>query len=521
MNPIPVVDLFAGPGGLGEGFSAYTDSDGNPVFDIVLSIEKQQDAHSTLELRSFFRKFPKDKKPEEYYQYLRKEISRKELFESYPKEAGCAKNEAWKAELGNNSSELNMRIDSRIREMKENTPNNCWVLIGGPPCQAYSVVGRSRNKGIKDYSPENDHRSYLYKQYLRIISEHKPALFVMENVKGMLSSKLNGKSVFEKIIDDLQHPSRSKIIPSSEKYEMEYEIYPLTFPQSQNKNKKYKPEDFIIESEKYGIPQARHRVILLGVRKDFTLCKPGSLIENSVVTVHDVIGNLPKLRSGLSREYDSLDTWVKQLIAAADSPWLENGIKNKKFKELQEIVLNVLLEIEKQYLNRGNEFIFCKPEVKSELVWWYIDNNLDGVCNHASRSHMSEDLHRYLYAACFSKYFGYSPIIMEFPEELIPNHKNAKSGHFNDRFRVQLKDKPASTITSHISKDGHYFIHYDPEQSRSLTVREAARLQTFPDNYFFEGSRTQQYIQVGNAVPPLLASKIAEVVYELIVKNIE
>ena len=132
---------------------------------------------------------------------------------------------------------------------------------------------------------------------------------------------------------------------------------------------------------------------------------------------------------------------------------------------------------------------------------------------------MVKDLYRYLYAASFSEYLKRSPKIWEFPTDLIPDHKNAKTGHFDDRFRVQLAGKPSSTVTSHISKDGHYFIHYDPVQSRSLTVREAARLQTFPDNYFFEGSRTQQYIQVGNAVPPLLARQIAEVVYNLVVRT--
>ena len=151
-----------------------------------------------------------------------------------------------------------------------------------------------------------------------------------------------------------------------------------------------------------------------------------------------------------------------------------------------------------------------------------LDERLKGVCNHTTRSHIVEDLHRYLFASCFARTKGNSPVLKFFPDALLPKHKNAKmaskqdSGIFADRFRVQLEDRPSKTITSHISKDGHYYIHYDPLQCRSLTVREAARLQTFPDNYFFCGPRTAQYIQVGNAVPPLLSQQIAEKVYKIL-----
>lgn len=520
MSLIPVVDLFAGPGGLGEGFSAYTSHNGQPVFNIVLSVEKQLDAHKTLELRSFFRKFPKEKKPDEYYEYLRGEISREALFSLYPEEATFAQNEAWQAEFGCDH-ELNKRIDSRIKELIKNNKNGLWVLIGGPPCQAYSVVGRTRNRGIKDYIPEQDPRNYLYKEYLRIIAEHRPALFVMENVKGMLSSKLNGQSVFEKIIDDLRCPSKSLESFSEKEHENEYEIYPLVLSKKKSLFSFHEPKDFIVESEKFGIPQARHRVILFGIRKNFTSHSPDSLQEKGEVTVRDVVDGLPMLRSGLSREKDTLEAWQERLLGSLDRRWFEKGISKKGFQEIQDMVIAALSEIEYRELDRGGEFIPSEMKVRDDLAWWYLDENLGGACNHASRSHMVKDLHRYIYAACFSECFGRSPKIMEFPTDLVPDHKNAKSGHFVDRFRVQLADKPSSTITSHISKDGHYFIHYDPIQSRSLTVREAARLQTFPDNYFFEGSRTQQYIQVGNAVPPLLARQIAEVIHELIVRTFE
>ena len=136
---------------------------------------------------------------------------------------------------------------------------------------------------------------------------------------------------------------------------------------------------------------------------------------------------------------------------------------------------------------------------------------------------MDSDLHRYLYASTFSKVHCKSPVLRQFPSELLPDHENVEhalehGGYFSDRFRVQLEHQPGSTVTSHISKDGHYYIHPDPCQCRSLTVREAARIQTFPDNYFFAGSQTSQYSQVGNAVPPLLAQQIAAVVFDVLEK---
>jgi DNA (cytosine-5)-methyltransferase 1 len=150
---------------------------------------------------------------------------------------------------------------------------------------------------------------------------------------------------------------------------------------------------------------------------------------------------------------------------------------------------------------------------------WY-RHNAEALTMHEARSHMRSDLWRYFFCASYASVRGESPKLRDFPRELLPAHKNvsiAVTGQmFGDRFRVQSADQPSSTLTSHIAKDGHYFIHYDPVQCRSLTAREAARLQTFPDSYFFEGGRTEQFHQIGNAVPPMLAREIAAIVYDLL-----
>ena len=168
---------------------------------------------------------------------------------------------------------------------------------------------------------------------------------------------------------------------------------------------------------------------------------------------------------------------------------------------------------------KGSEFVECKtPKENNPLQNWYEDKNLHGACNHETRTHLLEDLRRYFFASTYAEKYKRFPRLSDYEKQsfqLMPDHVSAMSGKFADRFRVQMPDTAATTITSHISKDGHYFIHYDPRQCRSLTVREAARIQTFPDNYLFCGPRTAQYHQVGNAVPPYLAFQIAEIVNKI------
>jgi DNA (cytosine-5)-methyltransferase 1 len=199
---IPVIDVFAGPGGLGEGFSAYQNERAESVFKIRLSLEKEENAHRTLQLRAFYRQFRKGEAPEAYYRLLRQEIKLSELYAAYPAQAKVAANEALQVTLGPDNWEFTReRIGGALKGAKE------WLLIGGPPCQAYSLAGRARNKGVVGYDAREDRRHFLYHEYLRILATFKPSVFVMENVKGILSSKPEGSLLFEKIKQDLRHPS--------------------------------------------------------------------------------------------------------------------------------------------------------------------------------------------------------------------------------------------------------------------------------------------------------------------------
>jgi DNA (cytosine-5)-methyltransferase 1 len=510
-EPVPVLDLFAGPGGLGEGFTSTMTSTGEHAFKIVLSIEKDPAAHHTLELRSFFRQFRREDVPDDYYLHLEEELTRDELFRRHPVAAAAARAEAWNVELGKIAPD---EVDRRIRTALAGSSE--WVLCGGPPCQAYSVIGRSRNGGIDP----KDARVFLYKEYLRILAEHRPSIFIFENVKGLLSSKLGKNGIFQQILGDLADPHRAVDSASPAKYRIFSLISPAKSTTS-NGSPAFDDGDFVIKSEEFGIPQSRHRLILLGVREDLD-CSEIPLLEKGEkhVSVSDVLSTLPRLRSGLSRSHDSKEEWRLALYGILSRGVLDR-IPNGNGESLREEIRRTLANLHVPRSDRGGEFVQkkCTCEYQPE---WYCDARLTGVCNHTTRPHMTEDLYRYLYAACFAKCLGRSPELRDFPPSLLPNHKNVsedgKQKYFDDRFRVQIPDKPSTTITSHIAKDGHYYIHYDGAQCRSLTVREAARLQTFPDNYLFCGSRTQQYVQVGNAVPPLLARQIAGVVAQVLAR---
>jgi DNA (cytosine-5)-methyltransferase 1 len=510
-NMIPVVDLFAGPGGLGEGFSAFTGTQRRHCFRIALSIEMDDAAHSTLELRSFFRAFPARHAPDDYYLHLQNRLSRDELFMRFPREAEVARETAWKAKLG--TADIR-EVDRRIRKAIGGSKD--WVLCGGPPCQAYSVIGRSRNRGID----ADDDRVYLYREYLRILSEHRPPVFIMENVKGLLSSKVGRNEIFKQMLSDLRQPAAA--LKNTRNGSTRYFLYSLVQKPSgydPEGNPEFVPGEFVIECEDYGIPQSRHRVIILGIREDLA-DRPVPVLQplGRRIPAAQVLNGLPRLRSGLTRRTDGKVEWREALFGIL-KPGILDGIPNGRGSFLRKDVAGTLGRLRAMRADRGGEFVSCdtKTEYKNS---WYCDARIGGVCNHASRPHMAEDLHRYLYVACYAKLMGRSPQLHDFPPRLLPKHKNVKDKHkkeyFDDRFRVQLADRPSTTVTCHLARDGHYFIHFDRTQVRSLTVREAARLQTFPDNYVFCGNRTQQYVQVGNAVPPLLARQIAGIVFRVL-----
>ena len=531
---VPVIDLFAGPGGLGEGFSRAQ----SVRFDIAVSIEKDEMAHETLRLRAAYRALRRNaaatSETWDLWDFTLSQQPWNIVFHKL-RDAGdalirkaCveADREALNLELGPKTRERAVfEIRARLApHMKEGRMPRNAVLIGGPPCQAYSIVGRSRNKGTKGYKPEADHRHFLYLEYLRVIAEFQPAVFVMENVKGILTSRVQDRHIFHTIMHDLERPD----VASAKGTPVEYVL--LSLPEAAHLMDDPTPDDFIVKAEEFGIPQARHRVIILGVRKDvFDGVKSvGRLVRRDPPTVWDVISDLPTLRPQLSYRGKGL-TWLDALKA----PLFDTSVNELRRAptEVAHLVAERLIEVRGRLTRRHSH-----PGSGADRAWmseaasdrgpkklskWYRDRVTRLLANHESRSHMPTDLVRYLFVATFGEVTGASPRLMDFPTCLLPDHKNVDPENigesiFKDRFRVQIAGRHSMTVTSHIAKDGHAFIHPKASECRSLTVREAARLQTFPDTYVFLGSRTSQYTQVGNAVPPLLAWQIAEVVADLL-----
>ena len=487
-NPIPIVDIFAGPGGLGEGFCTFENSRGEPVFEPVLAAEMDHYAHKTLVLRTFFRSFPKGKAPESYYKYIAGQVKHPytdETFEVWER----ARQKCLRVQLGD--AEDDELFDRKMKKAIRGSQD--WVLLGGPPCQAYSTIRRwqFRSDDGSGHDIDRDNKAHLYKQYLRIIHVFCPTMFVMENVRGLLSSKYFGL-----IMDDLQKPNRRG---------ERYRLFSLVKGRELETPRELTPEDYLIRSERYGVPQRRHRVIIVGVLERINKV-PLQLEESKkVCTAGEVLSGLPPLRSGLSKGENSDRCWYQKV----------SDISCRLHESIGLPPVPVQSGL-KQYSTQPPKKVDIAG---SELGGRLYDKRLVTTPNHETRGHMLSDLERYYFAAMFAKKHKRTPRDTDFPAILDPDHKSWKTNKFNDRFRVQVEGLPSTTVVSHISKDGHSFIHYDPSQCRSLTVREAARLQTFPDNYYFEGPRTEQYKQVGNAVPPFLARQVAEIIADLVLDD--
>jgi DNA (cytosine-5)-methyltransferase 1 len=405
------IDLFAGAGGLSEGFI-------QAGFEPIAHVEIENSACNTLRTRAAYHYLKTNNKYEIYVSYLKGEISREQLYLSVPM---AILDSVINLPIGDENNET---IHQQIK-LSLGT-RNVDLIIGGPPCQAYSLVGRSRSKT----KMEGDPRNFLFIQYAEYLEIYRPKMFVFENVLGLKSAK--GGHYLE---------------------EME-KIF----------NKKgYQIKLHTLEARNFGVLQNRKRIIILGWQKNKKINIPNLeeiSIENNYL-VRDLLDDLPFIKAG----------------------------------------------------EGADRFLKYKTETTEYLKSHALRNGIDVLTQHIARPHKDQD--KKIYKIAVQKWekkqerLNYNDL----PEQL-KTHQNRTS--FFDRFKVVAADLPYSqTVVAHIAKDGHYYIHPDNRQNRSISVREAARLQSFPDDYYFEGekegaNRTAAFKQIGNAVPPLMAKEIAK-----------
>ena len=404
------IDLFAGAGGLSEGFI-------REGFNPIAHVEINKEAADTLKTRIAFHYLSQNKKTGIYFSYLQNEISREQLWEQIPEKLlkSVINEEISGKTIQNIFKQIDVKLDSKKVDL----------IVGGPPCQAYSLVGRSRDpKGMRW-----DKRNFLFRFYAQFLVRYQPKYFVFENVLGLLTAG-NARYLNEMI----------ELFNS-----IGYSV----------------AEPTVLNAEEYGVLQRRRRVIIIGQRgkKKFQFPNPVKM-ENTWQTKKDLFFDLPKLKPG-----DELPvTKYTQLI-------------NRYLKETE------------------------------------IRNGVEFVTQHITRNHNERDLE--IYSLAIDKWLNNKKRLKynELPERL-QTHKNISA--FLDRYKVVDPTGHSHTVVAHIAKDGHYYIYPDPNQVRSISVREAARIQSFPDDYFFEGGRTAAFKQIGNAVPPLMAYAIAQKMKELL-----
>ena len=412
------LDIFAGAGGLSEGFlrAGYTP---------VAHIEMDKAACYTLKTRLAYRWLSDHNQTITYTHYLNREISREEFYAKVPEEL-------LKSVLNFEISENNLEVifqnvDNLLRG------KSLDLIVGGPPCQAYSLIGRARDSN----GMVGDKRNYLYILYAEFLRKYHPKYFVFENVTGLLSARdTDGMLYFDKM---------RKLFKDCG-YSIEYKR---------------------LNAKDYGVLQNRSRIILIGKRGQHRNFFPQIPETTSTYSVEEVFTDLPKIKAGEGK-----------------------------------YGLTATMHYEGHYL--------FDAKIK--------EYDLESVTLHCARPHTEQDLEIYRKVVQLWNKEKKRLSYIDLPQRL---QSQANLDSFLDRFKVVASNLPYSqTIVAHIAKDGHYFIHPDVMQNRSLTPREAARLQTFPDNYYFESasgrpSRTSAFKQIGNAVPVLLAEKIASALQEV------
>lgn len=304
-----IVDLFAGPGGLGEGFASLV-KNGRAPFQIGISVEKEASAHRTLTLRAFLREYRAryDTLPDQFIEFHTGYIPEPDWSAVDAEAWQLAVNEARALELGTEIAAT--AIDSAITKLKDKFDDT--ILIGGPPCQAYSLVGRARARGKVGYIPEKDSRHYLFREYIRVLDRLRPAAFVMENVMGMLSSTIESRLVFEMLMEDLSSLGTGHC--------HHYELRAIRVEDGKaSLHEAGQPSDFIVRAEAFGVPQRRHRVIIVGIRSDLAgrTADAEIAVSGMARTVREIIGTMPALRSGISRGWDDATSWQSEVAAAA------------------------------------------------------------------------------------------------------------------------------------------------------------------------------------------------------------
>lgn len=408
------IDLFAGAGGLSEGFV-------RAGFNPIAHVEADVYACETLKTRAAFHYLSTQNEESEYYKYISGTISRDQFFSRIPENLLDA---IINEEISDKS--INNIFDKIEYLMSKNNTNDIDLVIGGPPCQAYSLVGRARNAKKSIEEKQHDPRNYLYKLYVMFLKKYKPKMFVFENVPGLLSA--GNKTYFNDLIKCIEDAG----------YIMEYKI---------------------LDSSLYGVLQKRKRVIIIGWQQGMDLTYPIFKEIKHNFLVDSILYDLPELIPG---------------------------------------------ETINEYKKPPNDFLRLTK----------IRNMNDILTQNISRAHIERD--RKIYGIAIDKWNREKKRLHydDLPDRL-KTQKNRTS--FTDRFKVVAADLPHShTMVAHISKDGHYYIHPDINQLRSLTVREAARIQSFPDNFYFEGPRTAMFKQIGNAVPVLMAETIAGKIKEML-----